>query len=332
MGNRVNEAFYEQVSAYLDGELSGKDAAALENLLNADKEARLAAEELRQTRTLLRAVALRPVPHHFTLTRQMAAEMQRKRGFFASPWPARLAGLVAAFLLVFAGSLGILLPPPVTTAPAPEAALPVLMVADEAAQNAEPVSGYEMTWLSPPGSAPVSPVKNLARLSVSDNGNPYPVLMKERTDLAIDSPAALTGPQTMAVMAGAGGMGGIGGMGGGFSEMGGRQAAITQPFSLPANAVPVEALPMAVVREVPADRYLDTYDNGPILGVPANPGAVGYATDLTQVGGTGPWEGETYSPPVEGILRTTFLLVRGVLAGLGVMFAGLAVFLALRKR
>ena len=62
----------EQLSAYLDGQLSRSDLSRLEARIHADPEFAGALEELRQTRTLLQRAPQRRAPRNFTLTPRMA--------------------------------------------------------------------------------------------------------------------------------------------------------------------------------------------------------------------------------------------------------------------
>jgi len=56
---------FEQLSAYLDGELDAESARRLEEALAADEELRQELAGLRDTRQLLQQVALQPAPAHF---------------------------------------------------------------------------------------------------------------------------------------------------------------------------------------------------------------------------------------------------------------------------
>jgi hypothetical protein len=62
----------EQLSAFLDGKLSGKQRARLESRLRAEPALASVLEELRQTRAALRRMPRRRVPRNFTLTPAMA--------------------------------------------------------------------------------------------------------------------------------------------------------------------------------------------------------------------------------------------------------------------
>ena len=62
----------EQLSAYLDGQLSQSDRARLEIRIKSDAGLAAALEELRQTRAFLRRTPQRHAPRNFTLTPGMA--------------------------------------------------------------------------------------------------------------------------------------------------------------------------------------------------------------------------------------------------------------------
>ncbi|MHC4986762.1 MAG: anti-sigma factor family protein, partial [Planctomycetota bacterium] len=56
---------FEQLSAYLDGELDAESARRLEEALAADEELRQELAGLRDTRQLLKQVSMQPAPAHF---------------------------------------------------------------------------------------------------------------------------------------------------------------------------------------------------------------------------------------------------------------------------
>jgi hypothetical protein len=61
----------EQLSAYLDGQLSTSALARMETRLNSDPELASVLNDLRATRSILRKLPKRKAPRNFTLTRQM---------------------------------------------------------------------------------------------------------------------------------------------------------------------------------------------------------------------------------------------------------------------
>jgi len=94
----------EQLSAYLDGEISQADRARLEARISRDRDLTVALDDLRAARALLHRTPRRRVPRNFTLTPKMAG--------LRPPVPRLVPGLsfasaAAAVLLLFtfAGSL-----------------------------------------------------------------------------------------------------------------------------------------------------------------------------------------------------------------------------------
>jgi anti-sigma factor RsiW len=61
----------EQLSAYLDGQLSPSDSARLESRLRSDPELASAYDDIRSARGILRKLPSRKAPRNFTLTRKM---------------------------------------------------------------------------------------------------------------------------------------------------------------------------------------------------------------------------------------------------------------------
>jgi hypothetical protein len=103
MATRISQRDLEAISAYLDGQLSGKEQARLDARLQADADLRIALDRMRRTRSMLRSMPRLRAPRNYVLTPQM---VRRK-----APPPAypvlRLASVLATFLfvLVLAGDL-----------------------------------------------------------------------------------------------------------------------------------------------------------------------------------------------------------------------------------
>ena len=95
----------EQLSAYLDGNLSASDRAAFETRLTADSSLQSALDDLRNIKTRLGALPVVRAPRNFTLTPAMIGQSARR----ASTWlPAlNFATAIAAvlFVAVVAGNL-----------------------------------------------------------------------------------------------------------------------------------------------------------------------------------------------------------------------------------
>lgn len=88
----------ENLSAYLDGQLSASDAARLEARLKTDPELDSVLSDLRATRGILKKLPARKAPRNFTLTRQMVGlkpPMPRAYPLF------RLATVFASILFLF---------------------------------------------------------------------------------------------------------------------------------------------------------------------------------------------------------------------------------------
>ena len=105
MTTRITEREWEDLSAYLDGQLSPKESARLEEKLQARADLRLALNELSQTRSLLRSQPAVRAPRNFLLTPNMLRERRAPvRSFQLFPLMRLASGLaVALFILVLAG-------------------------------------------------------------------------------------------------------------------------------------------------------------------------------------------------------------------------------------
>ena len=143
MTNNISSRDWETLSAYLDGELSPKDRRLLEAKLRTRGDLRVALEDLRRTRTIVRSHLPMRAPRNFTLTPEMAGIPARKApvgGLFPT---FRLVSALASFLflVVLAGDLllarGTVVP--MTAAePAREMAAQVTEVVVEAPAAAAP--------------------------------------------------------------------------------------------------------------------------------------------------------------------------------------------------
>jgi anti-sigma factor RsiW len=109
----------EQLSAYLDGQLSPSDSARLESRITADPELASVLSDLRAARGILRKLPARKAPRNFTLTRQMVGlkpPLPRTFSFF------RFSTAFAAFLLMLTFAANSVLPSLSSGAAAPMAA------------------------------------------------------------------------------------------------------------------------------------------------------------------------------------------------------------------
>ncbi len=99
---------WQLLSEYLDGQLSQRDQAKLEQRLQKQPDLQSALDEMRQMRSVLRAVPHRKVPHNFTLTHAMIAEQQQPSRFLnwipALSISSALATLILVVSLLFGGA------------------------------------------------------------------------------------------------------------------------------------------------------------------------------------------------------------------------------------
>jgi hypothetical protein len=88
----------EQLSAYLDGQLSPSDSARLESRLQSDPELASAYNDLRSTRGILRKLPSRRAPRNFTLTRKMVGlKPPLPRTYFGFRFATAFATILFAF-------------------------------------------------------------------------------------------------------------------------------------------------------------------------------------------------------------------------------------------
>jgi hypothetical protein len=136
MKTQLSPQDWQQLSAYLDGQLSTTEKERLETRLHTQANLRNGLEEISQTRRILRSVPRRKVPHNFILTRAMVAEQSRRR----SAWFPALSftSLVSVVLLVVVSLFSQLQSGALLAAPA----APVAMQADRSSQaeSAQPTS------------------------------------------------------------------------------------------------------------------------------------------------------------------------------------------------
>jgi hypothetical protein len=97
----------EQLSSYLDGQLSQSESARLEARISSDPELASAFNDLRAARGILRKLPSRKAPRNFTLTRQMVGlkpPLPRSYSFF------RFSTAFATVLLVLTFAANSILP------------------------------------------------------------------------------------------------------------------------------------------------------------------------------------------------------------------------------
>ena len=102
--NQLTRQDWDALSAYLDNALNNRERQRLETQLQSRSEMRVALNELRQTRQLLRQTPALRVPRNFTLTPEMAGlRSPRSRAYPTFQFAFALASFF--FVLVIAGEL-----------------------------------------------------------------------------------------------------------------------------------------------------------------------------------------------------------------------------------
>jgi len=148
----IHATVKENLSAFLDGELSAKDAALLEKHLAACGGCAWEKQTLEQTRTLLAQVPRVAVPRSFAL-REAQVRAPQKAGFFAPARMLYLRGVTAVVgVLLSAVLLGDAWLRPMVPAAAP-APMQEMMATD--AQSVQPTEVATMTLKAAP--APAAP-------------------------------------------------------------------------------------------------------------------------------------------------------------------------------
>ena len=288
MRAQLSNRDYEQLSAYLDGQLAPGEKRKLEERLRVRPELQAALDELGQTRALIRMAPRRKAPRNFTLTPAMVGDAgpSRKRsgGGIFSLFPALSFASAVATLVLVATLIFEIGPGGLQT--------PAMETQTDLQQQAE---GADMRAMEPqPTTAAAGEAPSI--MAVPAEGEPS---AKAGTDQA-GEPIVVWGdpyspaPSGMGGMSGGapdgrgggGDMGGIGGMGGGPGSMGGGapdgsilvpQEGITSLET--ESAAGEEAAPQAAgepaatqVAEAPAEPQDANgfADGGPILGLPSD--------------------------------------------------------------
>ncbi len=108
----ITDRDYEQISAYMDGQLAQSERRKLETRLNAVPELKAALDEMVRTRALLKQAPRRHAPRNFTLTPAMVGDQapSKKRGFSFTLFPAMSFASALATLALVASLVFQLLP------------------------------------------------------------------------------------------------------------------------------------------------------------------------------------------------------------------------------
>ena len=91
----------EQISAYLDGQLSPSESARLESRLQSDSELASAYDDIRSSRSILHKLPSRKAPRNFTLTRKMVGlKPPVPRNYFTFKFATTFATILFAITVV----------------------------------------------------------------------------------------------------------------------------------------------------------------------------------------------------------------------------------------
>lgn len=134
----LNERDFEQLSAYIDEQLSEEERSALEARLHEDAFLRTELQSMQRTVALIRTLPPMQAPRNFTLSAADAAEIEQEeppkrivRPSFGGGW---IAGLAAAFVIVLVGIV-VVLP---ALSPGMEAAPQTMSVAQQPSETPMP--------------------------------------------------------------------------------------------------------------------------------------------------------------------------------------------------
>jgi len=100
MTKQLSAQDFENLSAYLDGELTAQEQSRLERALEHSSELQQALDELRRTRIILRSASRLRAPRNFTLTPEMVGGLKPARNSFFGFNALRFSSALASVLLV----------------------------------------------------------------------------------------------------------------------------------------------------------------------------------------------------------------------------------------
>jgi anti-sigma factor RsiW len=170
MTTQLSPHEWEQLSAYMDGQLSINDTQAMGKRLDESKELRQALEQLRHTQSILKAVPMHRVRRNFTLTAEMVKTNKVLTLVPVFRFASALAslGLVVLFLLDFGLSFSKMS----LGASAPMAPAMEVRSADQAAEEVAPQIIFwgsptpEYALMGKGGGAPPGPMEGAPQASM----------------------------------------------------------------------------------------------------------------------------------------------------------------------
>ncbi len=300
----ITDRDYETLSAYMDGQLSPGERRKLEERMRARPDLRIALEDMRRMRALLRQAPRRRAPRNFTLTPAMVGEPRKRPFAWTNLFPAlSFTSAIAALALVVIVTLqlgygpqnmpaSVAMQPPAATmqdaappqapqAQAPEAGVPeatitvMEMPAEESAAEPAPEEGFSAKGAGTPEEedpammAAAPEVEATLPPIINWNGVPGAPIGGASNTIPSDGVEGRGGggADTGRVMGGGGSpeMGGMGG-GPGGDIYGGLYLPPDSIESFEDSAAPE---PQPTPEMPAAGSASDLTGTGPILGVPA---------------------------------------------------------------
>ncbi len=140
---------WQQISDYMDGQLSNQDRQAIEELINSSEIWKTNYRSLAETRQLLRSAPKRRSPHNFTLTQSQADQLRKPRFALFS---FRFASVLTTGLAVVVFLFSFLLETSTSSLPALPAALAMKKISQTESTSSSP-AGPVIIW-GPPGTIP----------------------------------------------------------------------------------------------------------------------------------------------------------------------------------
>ncbi len=174
----------EQLSAYLDGQLSAVDSARLESQIESNPEVRGLLEELRRTRSVLRALPSRRAPRNFTLSPQMVGQKPPLPRSFPA---LRFATVLASILLLFSLATNVVAPLAARQLAAAPAAYG-LGGGPAASDNTRPQSGGGCDGPDCPSEAPAAPAVEMGLATPTPQLDNQQQLAPQATQPALAAP------------------------------------------------------------------------------------------------------------------------------------------------
>jgi hypothetical protein len=186
----ISDRDLEALSAYLDGELSGKTLARLEARIETNEELRDTFEQLQHARTMMRSLPRMRAPRNYFLTLEMVGAVQKPRRAFPV---LRFASVLTTLLLVLVFLGDFFMVPNLVMAPARTVQFTDSAV-EEAEQPAAELPVMEMESESVESQLPEAPVEpEMDRAELEEAAAP---LAAE----AITSPPVESTPETEKVL------------------------------------------------------------------------------------------------------------------------------------